>query len=610
MTPIMLPDAAASQRRPLFIACGIVLLLLLLHQVMVTRAAPDALYMDSLRLLRDMDDWQAGRMSLLALWTQGSAHHGLVNQAALLANMQLFSLDVLLVNRFTGAVVAGVALLLLSAFLREPVWRGAGPVRIASGARWGVGGLMAALCFSWAGFELFTLDLGFPLWIKNLCFVGFFAGHAAYLSGLGEPGRPWLARGLLLSLAGMFVVLFVGMGWSYAFVVAVLAVTSLFLAIQRRRMPLRSRFAALLPAVALVVAVALYVAAGSAQGEGEGLSRLASDLPNRIWLALHALGAAWIGVEVLPFFGMPLDAAAWLGLLTCGAALWAGIARLRRGLLAGSLLPLYLLGYGALMAVSVSIARGDGGAAQVMASRYHMDLVLFLFGTLWLCTVELAARGFRPRAPSLVFAAVCLLVGATLTATMMREWKAAPYRAAAFEAMNRALAMGVPDQAAADLLQSPLEHARAGARLLREHRLAVFAEAPVDDACAAASITRLEGWNAPEGSAMWMGRSGVLSLPACSCRFVADVYLPDAFPARTLSVTLDGGGVGHFELMPGQSKRVELEGGATARVLRAEVSRATTPALDLAGQLDQRELGALWSNLGFACDLPGAVRRE
>ena len=139
MTPIMLPDAAASQRRPLFIACGIVLLLLLLHQVMVTRAAPDALYMDSLRLLRDMDEWQAGRMSLLALWTQGSAHHGLVNQAALLANMQLFSLDVLLVNRFTGAVVAGVALLLLSAFLREPVWRGAGPVRIASGARWGVG---------------------------------------------------------------------------------------------------------------------------------------------------------------------------------------------------------------------------------------------------------------------------------------------------------------------------------------------------------------------------------------------------------------------------------------------------------------------------------------
>ncbi|WP_188248909.1 hypothetical protein, partial [Stenotrophomonas maltophilia] len=59
-----------------------------------------------------------------------------------------------------------------------------------------------------------------PLWVKNLCFVGFFSLHARLLSGASR--YPHLLSALLALLA-VVVVLVVGMGWNYAFIGAVLA---------------------------------------------------------------------------------------------------------------------------------------------------------------------------------------------------------------------------------------------------------------------------------------------------------------------------------------------------------------------------------------------------
>ena len=166
-----------GRRRSLFVAACATLLFAVLHQVMVGRAHPDALYMDSLRLLYQVQEWQQGRMSFVELWGLGSAHRGFINPLALMANVRFFSLDVMLANRLTGGIVASVAFVLAYAFNRQVAGRGRPWVQP------GVSLLIAAACFSWAGFELFTLDLGLPLWTKNLCFVLFFAAHGAWLAG-------------------------------------------------------------------------------------------------------------------------------------------------------------------------------------------------------------------------------------------------------------------------------------------------------------------------------------------------------------------------------------------------------------------------------------------
>ncbi|MFV3513075.1 hypothetical protein ACNJEI_21320, partial [Mycobacterium tuberculosis] len=80
----------------------------------------------------------------------------------------------------------------------------------------------------------------------------------------------------------------------------------------------------------------------------------------------------------------------------------AVLAWLRRGA-PGSRLPIYLIAYGALVAFSVTLARGADGPGGVMASRYYMDLVLGLIGVVWIIVRELRALGSTRNAAVLVW---------------------------------------------------------------------------------------------------------------------------------------------------------------------------------------------------------------
>ena len=112
-----------------------------------------------------------------------------MNQLFLWANVSLFDLDVLLANRLTGAVISAVAACLCISWMAD--------MRHQPGAKrpWlnvVVVVTVAALCFSWAGYELLTLDLGLPLWTKNLAFVAFFCGHAHLLSARSRCPAVWV----------------------------------------------------------------------------------------------------------------------------------------------------------------------------------------------------------------------------------------------------------------------------------------------------------------------------------------------------------------------------------------------------------------------------------
>lgn len=590
---------------PALIAAGSTLIFLLLHLAFLDRAQPDALYMDSLRLLHQLQEWSEGRLSFAEIWGVGSAHRGFINQLALLGNIRFFSLDVLLANRMTGVVTGLVAFILVYALNRQ--FAGT-PTTIATRVmRLFLSLLVAGLCFSWAGFELFTLDLGFPLWTKNLCFVLFFVAHDRYLvhsrNGQRAPGMA-----VLLAVAGAGIVMFVGMGWSYAFAGAVFGVHFLASLEDGRRAGLRPVLQRALPVLAVFAALALSLTQGGGGGQGgdeDSFGRLLGALSTLLELPLYALGGAWIGVETRGDVGLPLAAVAGMGAISVLVAAYGLIQRMRRGVFAGSLLPLHLVAYGALTAVSLAAARGAEGPAAVMASRYYMDVVLFAVGTLWLLAEDVEARKAWRRTVFGLFMLYGVALSTGLYLTYMREWDVAPYRAANFEAMNRALYLGVPDEAAAQLLQSPLAHARQGAEILRKRRLALFATVG-NDLCEAGSIRRLEGWNAPEGDTVWMTRQARLLLPSCRCALVAQLYLPADFPERTLHVEDAAGTRIEAALAPGRDTAVTLPAGEVAREVRLSLSQSTVPARDLAGGTDLRELGVLWRAMAFSCNATGS----
>lgn len=575
---------------------------LALHFAFLARAHPDALFMDSLRLLGQVEDWEQGRLSFVELWGAGTAHRGFVNQLLMLANIHFFSLDVLLANRMTGVVVALLAFVLVYQFNRQFAGTVSTVTRVA---RFPVSFLLAGLCFSWAGFELFTLDLGLPLWIKNLCFVLYFIAHARYLSESdGGATRGWSAA--FLVLAGAVIVIFVGMGWSYAFVGAVLAVhaVDMLSGFVAGRVPGRILLRRILPAIALLAALVFSLTQGGGGGRGgdeDSFAYLLDAVPSMLGLSLHALGASWMGVEVISHYEVPLAVAAWLGVLSLAAAGYGVTQRMRRGLYSGSLLPIYLVAYGGLTAVSLAAARGDGGPAAVMASRYFMDVVLFAIGTIWLWFEDADARGWK--ISGLLLAIYCLALAWVLYLSFQREWNVAPYRANNFKAMNVALSRGVPDEAAAQLLQSPLPHARRGAELLSERKLALFASSD-DEACSVDAVVRGEGWHHPEAGTVWMQRQAELTVPACACGLMAELYLPAEFEARTLSIEEVGRPRQELDLLPGQATPVVLLAhGRTSKILFS-LSRATVPVRDVPGGADVRELGVQWRSLSFPCAVP------
>lgn len=577
-------------RWPLLLLGAASLLLFAIHQTYVTVVHPSALYMDSLRLLSHLYEWQHGRMSLLDIWGYGSSsHRGLITQFFLYANVKLLSLNVLTVNRLTGVVVLVLGLSIAVRYMRQSMRE---PALGSTRARWVVcyfAVLFVALGYSPAGFELFTLDLGLPLWVKNFCFVAYFAAHAQLLRS------PTPGRSTVLSLLAPVVVLVVGMGWSYAFVGAIVSVH--FLAMILLGAPART-LKSVVPTLTVLMSGILYVKGGDGAGDGVTVALLVQKFPSALWLACHAIGSTFLGSET----GTRLGISHWIpGLTGLGLAL-AMLAfvfqSIRRRIWSGTLLPLYLAGYGALVALSVSYARGSGGFDAIMASRYYMDLYLFTVGVFWLWSERaLSQRGWLAMS-LLAFTQMLLWTGQM--ATQWVEWHTAPYRRVAIAAMDEATLNGVTDEDDARLLQSPFPDARRGVAAMRNLGVGVFRNRVADDGCADEEIRRQKGWYRVENGAVWMSGSAVLSVPRCECMTVSSVYLPASFGAREIVVRDGEREIIRIDLKPGQTQTIRLPATLQPSLFRISASSVTVPKRDLGGS-DIRELSALWTVPSFEC---------
>lgn len=562
-----------------------ILLGLVLHAAYLARAGADAVYMDTLRLLWQWSEFRQGSLSLLQLWgQQGSPHSGLLFQSLLAANAAWFGLDALLANQATGFVIAAAATLLCATYLSD-----ARRAEASSSRAWAavVVLVVTCLCFSLSGFELLTLDLGLGLWLKNLLVFILFLAHAWTLRDDRGPGPAAL---VLLCAYGLFVVVLCAMGWSYAMVGAILAVQMLHHLVTRRWPTLAQMILPLVLLLALlVVTVGKRLLFG---GSEESAAALRLDIPRQLLLSL---ASTFVNAEAAARLGLPAAALLLLGALLAIAFVIAALVRLsdRRA----SLMPVHLIFYASLCALSFVLARGAEGDQMVMASRYHMDIFPGLVGTVWI--LSMAARdALQPRRRVAIALAggLVLLTAALQAGQFVVEWRAAPYRKVVFQAMSQALRDGVPDQAAATLLQAPLTDARNAVTVMRRERLAVFrgqSAAHEEGAAACSTGWRLgEGWHAPEAGGTWSSAQAAFTVPACSCDYRVSLLLPEGHAER--DVTIDGQpGVTTLltrRLLPGQAVDVSIPSSANAEHYVLRVSRTTVPA-EAAINGDTRALG-------------------
>lgn len=571
-----------------------ILLGLALHAAYLARAGADAVYMDTLRLLWQWSEFRQGNLSLLQLWgQQGSPHSGLLFQSLLAANAKWFGLDALLANRAAGVVIAVVAMLLCVAYLSDVRRAGA----LSRGWVVVVILVVTGLCFSLSGFELLTLDLGLGLWLKNLLIFTLFLAHAWTLR---DDRGPSPGAALLLSACGAAVVVLCAMGWSYAMVGAILGVQALH-HLATRRLPAPAQL--ILPLVLLLTLLAVTAGKRLAFGGSEvGAAALRLDIPRQLLLSL---ASTFVNAEAAARLALPAALLLMLGALLAIGFVVAVLVRVRNR--RASLMPVHLIAYASLCALSFVLARGAEGDQMVMASRYHMDIFPGLVGTVWILSMS-SRDALQPgRRVATALAASLVLLAAGLQAGQFAvEWKAAPYRKAVFQAMNDALRGGVPDQAAADLLQAPLIDARNAVTVMRREHLAVFRDQhgmPADGTAACSTNWEMgEGWQVPEAGGRWSSAQAVFTVPRCGCDYRVRLLLPQGHAARDVTIGAQGGArvLLAQRLLPGQAVEVIIPPSASAERHVLRVSRVTVPA-EAGINSDTRTLGVYMGMPVVAC---------
>lgn len=517
----------------------------------VTCVHPDVAYMDTLRLLHQNQAYSEGRLSLFDLWNQGQ-HRGLLFQALLALNVRWLDLDVLLADRLTPLMIVLQAGLLCLAFRRELPRPGAGVAWAGPGFYL----VCAALLCSLAGWELYILDLGLAQHLKNLLFVGYFIGFDAYL----RQARPAFVAGLGLAIAGIVLVGFIGMGWSYSFL---LATTAMLVrqALHRRAQGWRWILPAMLPWVVMATAlvVSVLIAGGIGNSGESGPSWFAERLHDAgiVKGLLLSLGTSVLGVEMVSARPTLLPVALTIGAGVLVAALVALLARWRDRRDDVSAVPVALIVYGLSFAVSIALARGFGDPFMAAASRYYMDNVLTLVGIAWCAFDRLAVSSLNLRAPrqaALLTAGAVLLLG--VAATNADEWRKAKWRLEAFQHMHAVALAGIETPEQAQTLQAPFADAQAGVALQQARLLGVYA--PFARGCDAPKIEKLSGWSGAGGDEI-VDRAVFLASP-CHCGVRLDGNVSAESPPQQVVIERDGRVLQTLSLRPGEPFAVRVPG--------------------------------------------------
>lgn len=439
-------------------------LFLCLHTAYVLQIGADVAYMDTLRYIGYYPDIIRSPLRVFDFWNQGG-HRGLVSQLTVWANIRFFGMNILLVNVLTGFV-----LLLISAVVVRAWSRSLGPCGVPSPFHAAVFTLFAVfVVFGPAGFELYTLDLGFPEIARNLLYVVLIF---SLLDGVGRKsaGMRWVLFSLLV-----LAMVFISYARVYPFGGAAL-LTAICVHVWRDGVRKPSSEVGFAYGGVLVGFVVFGILSKVIESSIDYAPvRPASALSVLLGTGF-ATSSAFVGVEAAVRQGLPAVFLCIFG-LTVGFASAVMLFIYARGMKDGRpSLPIFLTLYGAMNAAAIGYARGGSDFYSYMASRYYPDLSLSLIGLAWMSSVILLDRKVQTNVRRAVAAVAALggffwATGYVLTTKV--EVMTVPHRAIAFNEMRAITLSCAPlkEDGAIKLQANNLEIAEKARRLQMELKI-------------------------------------------------------------------------------------------------------------------------------------------
>ena len=555
---------------------------------------PQVPYMDSMLYITQVEKILRGEISWFDIYGSGE-HRGLLFPFVLLVEWTFWGVDARVTTLLTGFVVVATLFYWVRSLVvvREDIFGQSYPV-----VKTIVVSIAAAIIVvSPAGFELWTLDLGFAQLIKNLFVVLFF-----YQLSILRLWEKSLAHALLFGVWGGFIILFVTYGWSYPFLAAVIFS---FICIVISEPQTRFRSVGVL--IPMILAQYIYVRLGQGVFSSEHASQ---DLAifELVKGILYGAGSAFMGNEAMTKFGMPIIISMALGGLLLGCA---GIS-LIRVLFAPAPVRIFA---GALLVFSLTVLAGvtlarSSHYLNTGASRYFVDYVWLLLAPLLIISRSVDL----PRLPSYVFwfnhfwlQKICditrvLIFGLFFIAFLghLRTWdielNTAPDRAAIFSSMAELYREGIAEESDALVLQSPYDVAKKGVEIAQEYNLALLRNYGPPCHLSTASYTG-DWYQAAQDGSRWMGKRAAIVLDKCKSQVVLKAYIPEYFSARELQINYDGQNRS-YHLQPGTTLTETLQNSVNRRVhIQLSVDVTTNPSAQ-GWSGDGRDLGMLLTFIG------------
>lgn len=571
---------------------------LALFQVYVALSSPQVPYMDTMLFIVQIDRIVQGEISWFDVYGAGE-HRGFVFPLVTAIEWGLWGLDARVSTVLTGFVVTIIFYHWLKAFMlsqQDSVSVNQQQPLITAV----IACLAAAIIASPAGFELWTLSLGFAQLLKNLLIVIFL-----YQLAIKKTWNQSVFGAVFYGVWGGVLILFATYGWSYPFLAAsffVLFATSL-------HGPEYRKNAALVFGVMLLAQI-IYIYSGSGIFSNSSNAN-ASDFPiaNMINGFFYGAGTAFMGSESITKWALPLGIPIAFGVVLLILCFFTLLIILMQQSPAKIFLGSMLV-FALTVLAGVTLARGGVEFTNTGASRYFVDYAWLLLAPL---AIIFTTHSFplisnqRYRFISLVkflwllkSIMAALLIAAIIghIATWSAELKTVPYRAATLEAMASVYRNGVHNNEDALLLQSPYSVAKRGVEVAQRYELAVLRHD--EPRCTLKNATYRGDWYAPDSEgndARWMGKQGVIGLSKCAAIVTIKGYLPDNFSRRTLNITY-GNKQDVISIEPGKEFLLRLDQMNLKRTtVTLQLDQVTSP-LQAGIGADERELGLLLTYIG------------
>lgn len=576
-----------------------VFLSLALYGFYISLAQPLVPYMDTLLFFVQIDQILKGELSWLGVYGSGE-HRGIIYPFITFIEWTFWGMDSHISTALTGVVVAATFLYWLRAFLdAQPEVTINNKVTRAQ--LFAVCFSAAAIVISPAGFELWTLDLGFAQLFKNFLIVNFL-----YLLAVKQSWAKNSLSAIIFGVYGGFLILFATYGWSYPFLIACLFALgcAIFSAADTRRQ-------AGIVIVLMLLAQAIYIYSGHGVFGGEKTNGVPGlSIINILKGIFYGASTALMGKEVMEKISLPTIIPLLFGaliLLLAGLALLISLLEQTRE----KMFLACLLVFSLTVLAGVAVARGAVQFTNTGASRYFVDFVWLLLAPV---AIVLATSGsianrfisfkfikFIPLHQLLLLARLLMLVllVAGLSghlATWYVELKTAPYRAVVFKQMAEVYKRGVSNESDASLLQSPFSVASKAIEIAQSYNLAVLRK--LDAQCALDSVEYLGDWYLPEQNhARWFKKQGSIILGNCPLNVTIKGYVPQNFNARNLTIAY-GDTSTLAPLIPGSEFSFTLKIPPKKRlIIHLQLDETTVPA-HVGINADTRELGMLLTYIG------------